>query len=139
MNHHHHHVAHVAWISMTISRQPSLSFIVPGSSSAEQRASSHSWSMYVLAGRPTPACPYVGFHRRSSLMSSSLLFQHALSISLGWFVRWGAGGRTAASLSGAVSTTCSRLHTAFLCSSHLAYSQGASLESRWCSHTTVLI
>ena len=71
----HHHVAHAARVSMTISRQPSLSFIAPGSSSAEQPVSSHSWSMYVLAGRPTLACPCVGFHRRTSLMSSSLLLQ----------------------------------------------------------------
>ena len=42
---HHHHVALAARMSMTISRQPSLLYIVPGRSSAEQPASSHSWSM----------------------------------------------------------------------------------------------
>ena len=31
--------------------------------------------MYVFAGRPTLACPCAGFHRRTSLMSSSLLLQ----------------------------------------------------------------
>ena len=72
---HHHHVAQLARISMTISHQPSLSFIVPGRSSAQHPTSSHSWSMWVLGGRPTLACPCVGFHRRTSLMSSSLLLQ----------------------------------------------------------------
>ena len=41
-------------------------------------------------------------------------------------MRLGAGGRIAASLWGIVSTVYSRSHAAFLCSSHLAYSQWIS-------------
>ena len=37
--------------------------------------SSQSCCMYVLAGRPALAQPYVGVHRSTSLMSSSLLLQ----------------------------------------------------------------
>ena len=36
---------------------------------------SHSCCMYVWAGRPAFAWPYVGVHRSTSLMSSSLLLQ----------------------------------------------------------------
>ena len=67
--------AHSTYISMTISRQPSLSFIVPERSYAQHPVSSHSWSMWVLGGRPTLACSCVGFYRRTSLMSSSLFLQ----------------------------------------------------------------
>ena len=35
--------------------------------------------MYVFAGRPTLTCPCDGFHRRTSLMSSSLLLQQCLA------------------------------------------------------------
>ena len=37
--------------------------------------SSHNCCMYVQAGRPAFAWAYVGVHRSTSLMSSSLLFQ----------------------------------------------------------------
>ena len=75
INHHHHHVALLARISMTISLYPSLLFIILGRSSMQYHVSAQSWSMYVFAGQPTLACPCAGFHRRTSLMISSLLLQ----------------------------------------------------------------
>ena len=72
-NHHHHHDAPPARISLTLSRHFSLSFIASGRSSGLHPVSSHSCCMYVRAGRPTLAHPYVGVHRSTSLMSSSLL------------------------------------------------------------------
>ena len=59
---------------MTISRHNSLALIAPGRSSAQHPASVQSY-MFVFAGRPTLACSCDGFHRRTSLMSSSLLLQ----------------------------------------------------------------
>ena len=72
---HHHHVVPLAQISLTLSRHFSLSFIASGRSSGLHPVSSHSCYMYVLAGRPASARPYVGVHRSTSLMSSSLLLQ----------------------------------------------------------------
>ena len=72
---HHHHVVPLAWISLTLSRHFSLSFIASGRSSGLHPVSSHSCCMYVLAGRPAFARAYVGVHRSTSLMSSSLLLQ----------------------------------------------------------------
>ena len=69
------HVAPPARISLTLSRHFSLSFIASGRSSGLHPVSSHSCCMYVRAGRPTLAHPYVGVHRSTSLMSSSLLLQ----------------------------------------------------------------
>ena len=74
-HHHHHHVVPLARISLTLSRHFSLSFIASGRSSGLYPVSSHSCCMYVRAGRPTFARPYVGVHRSTSLMSSSLLLQ----------------------------------------------------------------
>ena len=50
--------------------------------------------MYVRAGRPAFASPYVGVHRRTSLMSSSLLLQQcpACLVRLTLIV-FGMGGR----------------------------------------------
>ena len=70
-----HHVVPQAWISLTLSRHFSLSFIASGRSSGPHPISSHSCWMYVRAGRPAFARPYVGVHRSTSLMSSSLLLQ----------------------------------------------------------------
>ena len=53
----------------------SLSFIASGRSSGLHPVSSHNCCMYVLAGCPALARPYVGVHRSTSLMSSSLLLQ----------------------------------------------------------------
>ena len=46
-----------AWISLTLSRHFSLSFIASGRSSKLHPVSSHSCCMYVLAGRPAFAWP----------------------------------------------------------------------------------
>ena len=73
--HPHHHVVPLARISLTLSRHFSLSFIASGRSSGLHPVSSHSCCMYVRAGRPAFAWPYVGVHRSTSLMSSSLLPQ----------------------------------------------------------------
>ena len=72
---HHHHVVPKAWISLTLFRHFSLSFIASGRSSGLHPVSSHSCCMYVRAGRPDFARPYVGVHRRTSLISSSMLLQ----------------------------------------------------------------
>ena len=74
-HHHHHHVMPLAWISLTLSRHFSLSFIASVRSSGLHPVSSHSCCMYVLAGRPAFAWPYAGVHRSTSLMSLSLLLQ----------------------------------------------------------------
>ena len=73
--HHHHHVVPLARISLTLSHHFSLSFIASGRSSGLHPVSSHSCWMYVRVGRPAFARPYVGVHRSTSLMSSSLLLQ----------------------------------------------------------------
>ena len=65
----------LARISLTLSRQFFLSFIASGRSSGLHPVSSHSCWMYVRAGRPAFARPYVGVHRSTSRMSSSLLLQ----------------------------------------------------------------
>ena len=72
---HHHHVVPLARMSLTLSRHFSLSFIAFGRSSELHPVSSHSCCMYVRAGRPAFAWPYVGVHRSTSLISSSLLLQ----------------------------------------------------------------
>ena len=78
----------LARISLTLSRYFSLSFIAPGRSSGLHPVSSHSCCMYVRAGRPAFARPYVGVHRSTSLMSSSLLLQQcpACLVRLTWIV-----------------------------------------------------
>ena len=73
-HHHHHHVMPLARISLTLSRLFSLSLIASGRSSGLHPVSSQSCWMYVCAGRPAFARPYVGAHRSTSVMSSSLLF-----------------------------------------------------------------
>ena len=60
---------------MTISLHPSISLIILGRSSMQHPVSAQSWSMYVFVDWHTLACPCAGFHRRTSLMSSSLLLQ----------------------------------------------------------------
>ena len=63
----HHHVVRLARISLTLSRHFSLSFIASGRSSELHPVTSHSCCMYVRAGRPAFARPYVGVHRSTSL------------------------------------------------------------------------
>ena len=92
--HHHNHVVPLAQISLTLSRHFSLLFISSGKSSGLYPVSSHGCWMYVRAGRPAFVRPYVGVHRSTSLMSSSLLLQqcHACLIRLTWIV-FVMGGR----------------------------------------------
>ena len=59
-NHHHHHVVPLARISLTLSRHFALSSIASGRSSGLHLVSSHSCWMYVRAGCPAFARPYVG-------------------------------------------------------------------------------
>ena len=94
IHHHHHHVVPLARISLTLSYHFSLSFIASGRSSGLHPISSHSCCMYVRAGRPALVCPYVGVHRGTSLMSSSLLLQQypACLARLTWIV-FMMGGR----------------------------------------------
>ena len=68
-HHQHHHVVSPARISLTPPRQISLWFIASGRSSGLHPVSSHNCCMYVRAGRPAFARPYVGVHRSTSLMS----------------------------------------------------------------------
>ena len=72
---HHHHVAPLARKFVTLSRHFSQSFIASGRSLRLHAVSSHCCCMYVRAGRPAFAWLYVGVHRSTSLMSSSLLLQ----------------------------------------------------------------
>ena len=72
--HPHHHVP-LARISLTLSHYFFLSFIASGRSSGLHPVSSQSCCMYVLAGHPAFAWLYIGVHRSTSLMSSSLLLQ----------------------------------------------------------------
>ena len=93
-NYHHHHVVDLSRISLTLSRHSSLSFIASGKSSGLHPVSSQSCCMYVRAGRPAFARPYVGVHWSTSLMSSSLLFLQcpACLVRLTWIV-FVMGGR----------------------------------------------
>ena len=93
-DHHHHHVAPPARISLTLSSHFSLSFIVSGRSSGLHTVPSHSCCMYVRAGRPAFARPYVRVHRSTSLISSSLLLQQCpvYLVRLTWIV-FVMGGR----------------------------------------------
>ena len=91
---HHHHVVPLARISLTLSRHFSLSFFASGRSSGLHSVSSHNCCMYVRAGRPTFARPYVRVHRSTSLMSSSLLLQQcpACLVRVTW-IAFVMGGR----------------------------------------------
>ena len=93
-HHYHHHVVPQARISLALSRHFSLSFIISGRSSGLHPVSSHSCCMYVRAGRSAFAQLYVGVHRSTSLMSSSLVLQQcpACLVHLAWIV-FMMGGR----------------------------------------------
>ena len=90
----HHRVVPQSRISLTLSRHFSLSFIASGRSSGPHPVSLHSCWMYVRAGRPAFPRPYVGVHRGTSLMSSSLLLQQCPEclVHLTWIV-FVMGGR----------------------------------------------
>ena len=83
-----------ARISLALSRHFSLSFIASGRSSGLHPVSSHSCCMYVWADRSAFVRPYVGVHRNTSLMSSSLLPQQCPEclVRLAWIV-FVMGGR----------------------------------------------
>ena len=85
---HHYLVVPPALTSLTLSRQLSLSFIASGKSSELHPVCSQNCCMYVRAGRPAFARSYVGVHRSTSLMSSSLLLQQspACLVRLTWIV-----------------------------------------------------
>ena len=87
-HHHHHHIVPLARISLTLFRHFSLSFIASDRSSGLHLVSSHSWCMYVRAGRPAFARLYAEFDRSTLLMSSSLLLQKcpACLVRLTWIV-----------------------------------------------------
>ena len=92
--HHYHHVVPPAWISLSLLSHFSLLFIVSGRSSGPHFVFSQSCCMYVRAGHPAFARPYVGVHRSTSLMCSSLLLQQcpACLVHLTWIV-FVMGGR----------------------------------------------
>ena len=139
--HHHHHVVPLAQISLNLSRHFSLSFITSGRSSGLHPISSHSCWMYVLAGHPAFAWPYVGVHRSTSLMSSSLLLQQctACLVRLTWIdLWWEASGRIVSALWGVATRTYSILLSTFLCNCRLASSPAILLASKCCIHTAVL-
>ena len=77
-----------ARISLTLSHHFSLLLIASGWFSGLHPISSHSCCMYVQAGRPAFARPYVGVHWSTSLMSSSLLLQQCPTclVRLTWIV-----------------------------------------------------
>ena len=83
-----------ARISLTLSCYFSLSFIASGRSLGPHPVSSHSCWMYVRAGHPALAWPFVGVHRSTPLMSSSQLLQQcpAYLVCLTWIV-FVMGGR----------------------------------------------
>ena len=93
-HHHHHRVVPLSRISLTLSRHFSRSFIASGKSSGLHPVSSQSCYMYVRAGRPAFARLYVGVHRSTSVMSSSLLLQQcpAYLVRLTWIVFVMGGG-----------------------------------------------
>ena len=92
IKYHHYQVVSLARISLY--RHFSLSFIASDRFSGLHPVSSQSCWMYVRAGRPALARPYVGVHRSASLMRSSLLLQQcpACLVRLTWIV-FVMGGR----------------------------------------------
>ena len=122
---HHHHVEPLARICLTLSFHFSLSFIASGRSSGLHSVSSHSCCMYVRAGRPAFARPYVGLHRSTSLISSSLLLLQcpACLVRVTWIV-FVMGGRRPYSW---CFVGCLILLTTFLCNCRLASSRAVLL------------
>ena len=116
ITHHHHRVLPLVRTSLALSRNFSLSFIASDRSSGLHPLSSHSCCMYVRDGRPAFDRPYVGVHRSTSLMSSSLLHQQCPgSSSLDNF-------RIVSALLGVAAMSCSILLATFLCNCRLASS-----------------
>ena len=92
-HHHHHHVVPLTRMSLTLSRQ-FFAIVHHLRSLGLHPVSSHSSYMYVRAGRPAFARPYVGAYSCTSLMSKSLLLQQcpACLVRLTWIV-FVMGGR----------------------------------------------
>ena len=82
---HHHRVVPLTWISLTLSRHSSLSFITFGQSFRLHPVSVQDKS---LAGRPTLARPCEGVQKRTLLVSSSLLLPQcpACLVRLIWMI-----------------------------------------------------
>ena len=106
----------LARISLTLSHHFFLPFIASGRSSGLHPVSSHSCWMYVRAGRPAFARPYVGVHRSTSL-SSSLLVQRFPA----YLVRLTMIVFVMVPCVGIAARTCSILLAAFLCNCRLAF------------------
>ena len=107
-----HYVALRALNSMILFLHYSLTSIRHGKSSSWHSVPAVSWCFVSL---PTFKRPCVGVHKRTSLMSSSLLHQQCpacLVRLIEWFERWDVSGRTAAVLWSAVSRNCSKPHVA---------------------------
>ena len=132
----------LARISLTLSRHFSLSFTASGRFSGLHPVSSHSCCKYVLAGRPAFARPYVGVHRSTSLMSSSLLLQQcpACLIRLTWIV-FVMGSRWPYSwcLVGCCRQDLFNIALSILVQLPSSFSPAVLLASKWCLHTAVSI
>ena len=133
MLHHHYHVMPRAGISLTLSRYSSQSFIASGRSSGLYPVSSHSCCMYVRAGRSAFTWPYMGVHRSTSLMSSSLPLQlcPACLVRLTWIV-FVIGGRWLYSwcLVGCCRRELFNILATSLCNCRLVSSLGTLLASK---------
>ena len=82
---HHHHVVQITHISLTLSRNSFLFPIFSGRFSSQYPVSVQSYCWYVLIARPTSARPGEGLHRRTLLMSSTLLLPVCL-VRLIWMI-----------------------------------------------------
>ena len=78
-----------AWIPLTLSNHLSLSEITFGRYSRLYWVSAQSWFMQVFSGQPALVCPCLVVHKRTLLISLSLLLQQcpACFVHLGWFER----------------------------------------------------
>ena len=83
MKNHHHHVVSPAWISLTLSRQSSLSLIATGRSSVRHPLSSQSNCIYARAGCPAFARPYEGSIGEHHLSARLYFYSSVLHV---WFV-----------------------------------------------------
>ena len=115
----HHHVTLLAQISLTLSRHHSLSSIASVKSSGLHSVSAQSCCMYVLSGRPAFARPCEEVHRSTSLMSSSQLLQQCSLCLIRLIlivILMGGSWPYSCCFVESVSSTCSVLLAAFLCS-----------------------
>ena len=113
-----HHVVLPARISLTLSRHFSLSFIASGRSSGLHPVSLHSCCMYVQAGRPAFARPYVGSNNYEFVPASLAVSCMSGLSNLDSF----HDGRHSivGALWGVATRACSLLLAAFLCNYRLA-------------------